>query len=77
VVRLASTLDQLDPAWGCGRWFTLPPLCPSGEPCLGTGTDDFAVAAAVAIAPGDAPVVVGEQRRFHGARRGFVAKLVP
>lgn len=77
VVRLASTLDQLDPAWGCGRWFTLPPLCPSGEPCLGTGTDDFAIAAAVAIAPSNAPVVVGYQRRFHGARRGFVAKLVP
>ena len=26
---------------------------------------------------GDAPVVVGYQRRFHGARRGFVAKLGP
>ncbi|MBK7071685.1 MAG: hypothetical protein IPH44_05210 [Myxococcales bacterium] len=77
VVRLAPALDQLDPAWGCGRWFTLPPLCPPGEPCLGTGTDDFAIAADLAIAPGNAPVVVGYQRRFHGVSRGFVAKLVP
>lgn len=77
VMRLAPTLDQLDPAWGCGRWFTLPPLCPSGEPCLGTSSDDGAVATGVAIASGDAPVVVGYQRRLHGARRGFVAKLAP
>ncbi|MBL8626806.1 MAG: hypothetical protein JNK64_36295 [Myxococcales bacterium] len=77
VARLAPALDQLDPAWGCGRWFTLPPMCPPGEPCLGTGVDDFAIAADLAIASGDAVVVVGYQRRFHGASRGFVAKLAP
>lgn len=77
VVRLGPALDQLDPAWGCGRWFALPAWCPAGEPCLGTGVDDVAVAADLAIAPGDAPVVVGHQRRFHGVSRGFVAKLVP
>ena len=77
VVRLAPALDQLDPAWGCGRWFALPPWCPAGEPCLGTGTDDVAVAADLAIAPGDATIVVGYQRRFHGVSRGFIAKLAP
>lgn len=78
VVRLVLVLRSARPGVGLRPLVRAAAVVPpAGEPRLGTGTDDFAVAADSAIAPGDATIVVGYQRRFHGVSRGFIAKLAP
>ncbi|MEZ4400325.1 MAG: hypothetical protein R3B06_09925 [Kofleriaceae bacterium] len=77
VVRIAPGLDQLDPAWGCGRWFQVPPYCPPAQPCLGAEPSDATVAVGLEVASDGTIVVAGHLARSGGPYRGYLARLMP
>lgn len=82
LTRLAAGAGALDPAWGCGRAFTLPAFCPAGASCPGdANVDAWTTAVDALVTAGDAILVAGNQARDAGgptqASRGFLARVLP
>lgn len=71
LARATADVTALDPAWGCGRGFRLPSLCPDVGACdqITTRATDAALAADGSV------VVVGYRWRLGTAARVFVARV--